>query len=265
MGNVSEKRQAVMSAYAIKPNYTARLEPAYFQDTQPDGLTWQPDVYSIAAYLARLMKRHTLIDIGCGRAHKLIEYAGEFALLGVDYGENIQWCKDHYPEYGWIEANLEASKLMITHNMLENAVIICADVIEHLSSPNAILSSLAEASYYAPILLTTPDRLRLYGYDHDGMPSNPHHVREWTLEEMTTLLNSRAIPITWAGYTASENRTRIKNTMLLMLGLDAAYAQAVEQAFDVEAARPQGESPVSIDTDFEGDTSYSLPDDSENV
>lgn len=227
-----------MNNYAIKPNYTPRIEPAYFQDVQEDGLVWQPDALPIAAYIARLMKRHTLIDIGCGRAHKLMEYAGEFKLVGLDFGDNIAWCHDHYPEHYWITANLETMRLEIAKgDFLEDAIVICADVAEHLVQPDNLFYSLRSAVQKAPVILTTPDRLRSYGYDHDGPPANGHHTREWRLDEMVTLLKSRNIPVTWAGYTASENGTRVKNTMLLLLGLDAAYAQSVEEAFDVEAAR----------------------------
>lgn len=226
-----------MNAYGIRDGYTARTQPAYFQDTMPDNLLWQPHVYGIAAFLARLMKRHTLIDIGCGRAHKLIEYAGEFKTIGVDYGDNIQWCRDHYPQHSWITANLESEAIATFSANIANAVIICADVIEHMINPNGLLRNFQRDAGYAPILLTTPDRLRSYGYDHDGPPANGHHTREWTLGEMTALLKARNIPVAWAGYTASENRTFAKNTMLLLLGLDAPYAQAIEQTFDVEAAR----------------------------
>lgn len=121
--------------------------------------------------------------------------------------------------------------------MANQSFVIVADVIEHLVTPSALLNTLEMASQLSPVILTTPDRYRLYGYDHDGKPSNIHHCREWMLPEMVSLLKAHNIPITWAGYTASENRTRVKNTMLLMLGLDAAIAQSVEQAFDVEAAR----------------------------
>lgn len=225
-----------MSQYAIKPNYTARTEPAYFQDTITHEI-WQPDVYALAAHIARLMKRHTLIDIGCGRAHKLMGYAGEFKIVGLDHGDNIQWCKDHYPEYKWMDYDLEWQTGVFERELVTDAVIICADIIEHLKDPRGLIGLFKLNARYAPIVFTTPDRLRMYGYDHDGPPTNPHHTREWTLDEMRTLLNSRGIPITWAGYTASENRTRAKNTMLFLLGLDAPYAQAIEQSFDVEAAR----------------------------
>lgn len=226
-----------MSQYAIKPGYRARTEPAYFQDTQPDGKVWQPHSYPIAAYLARVMHRHTLIDIGCGRAHKLMGYAPEFKIVGVDFGDNIQYCKDHYPGEWWIEVDFERSLISFDDHIFKNAVIICADVIEHLANPSPILSGLRYFAGFAPILFTTPDRLRMYGYDHDGEPTNPCHTREWRLEEMTTLLTAHNIPVTWAGYTASEDATFAKNTMLLLLGLDAPYAQSIEQAFDVEAAR----------------------------
>lgn len=226
-----------MSQYGIKPGYKARLEPEYFQDTMDDGLVWQPDAYKIAAYLARLMKRRLLYDIGCGRAHKLIDYGTEFRLLGIDTGENIQYCEDHYPEHVWVKDNLETTDMVISSGIARDSVIICADVIEHLANPSALLRTIQSGARYTPVILTTPDRVRMYGYDHDGPPTNSAHTREWTLLEMTTLLAAHNIPVTWAGYTASEDGTFHKNTMLLLLGLDAPYAQSVEQAFDVEVAR----------------------------
>jgi hypothetical protein len=91
--------------YGIREGYVSRPAPEYFPDVQIDGKTWQEDVYRVAAYLARESKSTRLVDIGCGRAHKLIKYAHLFQLFGMDSGENIRYCGNTYSFGTWIRRN----------------------------------------------------------------------------------------------------------------------------------------------------------------
>lgn len=204
-----------MSDYGIREGYTARLKPDYFNDTQPDGKIWQPDVYTAAFQAARKLGVKRLIDIGCGRAHKLVDVMDEFEIVGIDYGENVLACMRRYPQHTWIAADLEDRLPDIDG---KDAIIICADVIEHLQNPTALLAGLARELVCNKLcFLSTPDRIRTYGYDHDGAPSNPHHVREWTPHELFAYTTT-VYPL-WAqayGYTRSNNVDAAKNTTVVI-------------------------------------------------
>lgn len=228
-----------MNEYGIREGYISRPVPEYFADVQIDGKTWQEDVYRVAAFLARESKATRLVDIGCGRAHKLIKYAHLFELVGLDTGSNIEYCRANYPFGQWVDANLErgvaAGDLFL--GLFKNSVVICADVIEHLVDPTHLAEMLkdvlAEAKY---VVLSTPDRLRTYRHNHGGVPMNPHHVREWSLRELRDWFKSMGFNVAWAGWTVSNNAAPDRNTSMLIL---TDYpADLPELPFDLEEMTP---------------------------
>lgn len=212
-----------------------RLFPEYFTDMMPDGKVWQPDVYPMAARLARSLGCDTLIDIGCGRGHKLLPLKDTFQIIGVDTGENIAYCRETYDWGVWIECDLEQDVPDVFEDV-RGSVVICADVIEHLINPQALMLTLSRLAVCAgAILLSTPDRGRVYGYDQDGPPGNSHHVREWMLPEMVEWLQTFPLRIAWAGWTRSNNVDPGKNTLLIAATREqSSYPVKIDDAFDVE-------------------------------
>ena len=204
-------------SYNLPINYEARLEPQYFDDVLQDAHLWQADVYRAAVMLARQAGVSRIVDIGCGRGGKLLPLAYEFKIVGIDYGANIQYCSDIAPAGEWIPVNLENE--VVPAELFEDSVVICADVIEHLISPDALIETLRNASERAAyVLVSTPDRERLYGGEHLGPPANPAHVREWALDELEEWFVSEILPIRWAGWTVSyDNQPDRVNTSLIVL------------------------------------------------
>lgn len=202
--------------FGIRDGYTAREKPDYFVDNRPDGKLWQPDVLPMAAHLARTLKCNTLIDIGCGRGEKLMPYANEFEIVGVDFGENINYCRETHKFGRWLECDLEQSTPDIERDILKQAVVVCSDVIEHLVNPERLALTLAMMSCCAPVvMLSTPDRYLTYGEDQNGPPGNPHHVREWKINEMAKWLEKYGLIASRKGFTLSNNVDGRYNTMLL--------------------------------------------------
>src|SRR5258705_9772108 len=97
--------------YNLPENYISRTEPAYFEDILTDSSSWQADVYRLAAKLARESGINRLADIGCGRGEKLLSYGDEFKLTGIDYGNNIQYLMNRYPQGDWINADLNSKTI----------------------------------------------------------------------------------------------------------------------------------------------------------
>src|SRR5207253_3624972 len=93
--------------YFLPPGYRTRVEPSYFADTGDGVVVWQPDVYPEAASLARRLGARTIADVGCGTAEKLVELYPEFELVGVDYGPNLEVCRERYEFGSWLEVDLE--------------------------------------------------------------------------------------------------------------------------------------------------------------
>lgn len=194
--------------YNLPPQYVARETPQYFEDTLEDSAQWQADVYRLAAQLARQAGVRFLVDIGCGQGHKLAQFTGEFALIGYDYGANIEACKQKYNGAVWLEHDLNETP--IPSENFDHSVVICADVIEHLTDPTNLLQSLYNAAQTAEyVLVSTPDRERLRAAFRNmpeyGPPLNPCHVREWSNVELQTYFAANGLPIKWAGWTISND------------------------------------------------------------
>ena len=205
-----------MNSYGLPKDYQARETPQYFNDVLQDAHLWQADVYRLAAKLAE-SSMSRLVDVGCGTGTKLIPLGQRFPICGIDYGANLEQCHLRYPEGEWIEANLETE--IIPADTFENAVVICADVIEHLIDPSALIATLRNATETADyVLVSTPDRERMYGGEQGGPPANLAHTREWTLKELASWFFVERLPVVWAGWTISyDNQPDRLNTCLIVL------------------------------------------------
>lgn len=206
---------------ALPIGYQHRCEPEYFVDSLvvTDGVTWQPDVYAHAAQLARELGCTTIIDVGCGQARKLTALSPEFRIIGIDYGTNIQHCREMYPIGTWLETDLERYELLpIPDAVVEKAVVVCSDVIEHLVDPRPLLSTLQDLLHFAPAaIITSPDRVRTHGVQHLGPPPNPAHTREWTAEELATLCRRAGLTVGSVLHTRSNDAVPDLSTLLLVL------------------------------------------------
>jgi glycosyltransferase involved in cell wall biosynthesis/SAM-dependent methyltransferase len=207
-----------MNNYGLHASYTPRLEPQYFNDTLPDSTLWQADVYRLAARLARQAGVNGIVDIGCGTGGKLAPYMGEFSVMGIDYGANIIACHTAYPLRAlWLSCDLGTKT--VDGEYFEDAIAICADVIEHIPYPEALIESLRNASKSAAyVLVSTPDRERIAQGTEYGPPANPAHVREWTEAEFSAWLKSEGLPVVWSGWTISyDKQPQYANTILTIL------------------------------------------------
>lgn len=221
-------RQPVGGAesFFIRSGYRSRDRVEYFLDETDDTVTWQPDVYPYAAARAKELGCDVMIDIGCGQAGKLASLAGEYptwSFVGVDFGDNLVWCRDNHPFGEWIEADLESSeRLPIDPSLVRRSIVVCSDVIEHLLNPTPTLALirglLMDGS--AAAVLSTPARECRSGYDTPGPPRNPSHVREWASDEFQALLRASGFEIQYAGLTRSDDASNGLSTQLVLVGVE---------------------------------------------
>ena len=206
--------------FFLKKEYVSRTEISYFEDSLVDTqkIIHQPDVYPLAAFLGRKFGCSHIIDIGCGRARKLVELHPEFHITGIDYGSNIKFCRDNYPFGQWIELNLEHGKsVKLKREVIRHAVVICSDVIEHLKNPINLLKLIEDLLRDAPLaVLTTPERDLARGNDDTGPPVNPYHMREWNLPEFQKLVEAAGLNIRFGGLTVNNNTAFEKKTSLIV-------------------------------------------------
>jgi SAM-dependent methyltransferase len=186
--------------------YRYRVSPRYYEDIHgapdSDGLC-QPDVYAVAGGLADALHARTVVDLGCGKGGKLSSLAERFAIVGVDVGQNIEFCRATYEHGLWLEADLDSTTpLPLESHVLKDAIVVHSDVIEHLVHPEQLLIRLGKMLEVATAaVISTPDRIRTHGVKHLGPPTNRSHVREWEEGEFGLLLESCGLIIAHLGYT----------------------------------------------------------------
>ncbi|MFD6452827.1 hypothetical protein ACWFRF_10100 [Nocardia sp. NPDC055165] len=204
--------------------YTQRVPPEYFVDIDDSGIIWQPDVYPVALKAAYDHGCDVVIDLGCGRAGKLLELHEsdlDMGIVGVDFGTNIDWCRANLSVGTWLEADLEHTvTLPLSAELIGRAVVVCSDVLEHLIDPRPTMQLICWLldQGAACAVLSTPARDKRVGAQHLGPPFNPSHVREWTRDEFQAFLQSFPISIQQFELTRSDDAGGGQTTQLVVLG-----------------------------------------------
>lgn len=164
--------------YHLPAGYVHRTEEAYFDDTG-NADEWQREVYEAARALMSKQRLRTVVDVGCGSGFKLVHSLGEFETIGIDLSETVTWLRRAYPQHRWLDT-AEAKRLP-----LEADLVICADVIEHVADPDALMRFVMGITR-SWVVLSTPDRHLMYkprDFHRLGPPRNPAHLREWSFGE----------------------------------------------------------------------------------
>lgn len=211
----------------LPPKYLRRLQPEYFDDPDPAEVrvVWQPEVYPMALALARRFGSQRIIDIGCGRGDKLASITDEFDVIGVDHQDNVEIARLRVPRARFFNWNLEddLSDLGLDPS---HSIVICSDVIEHLVNPRTLLQYFSRIkSSFDALVLSTPDRDRARGLDVFGPPANPHHVQEWSLAELSSLLCLSDLSPLVHGWSRNISSQSTRNTQIAVIFGDRCSGQ----------------------------------------
>lgn len=161
-------------SFGIRDEYVHRRENAFFDDT-PYRDEWQREVYELALKAATAINATTVVDVGCGSGFKLLKYFSHLRTIGLDLEPTLGFLRETYPDRDWRESSFSADLGPVD-------VVICSDVVEHLPDPDQLMAFLSRLSFKI-LVLSTPERKLVYGYDQSGPPANPAHCREWTQAE----------------------------------------------------------------------------------
>jgi 2-polyprenyl-3-methyl-5-hydroxy-6-metoxy-1,4-benzoquinol methylase len=138
------------------------------------------------------------MDIGCGSGDELERQVVPAAerVIGVDQPSGISLAAARFDSVEWCAGDFAEPGLR--DQLRENApdLVLCADVIEHVEHPAALLDGLRGLLRDESVaVISTPDRARWRDARPLGPPLNPRHVRERSAEEMELLLESADLEI----------------------------------------------------------------------
>lgn len=177
-----------MSNYCIRDGYRSRDHEVHWDDTKVAGDLWQREVYLMAAAIMAMLapEGHSRVhDIGCGSGWKLVNMLGGYETIGWDVPQTVRWLRQKYPDREWREPG-------DTRYLRPADLVICADVIEHVVDPDALLAFIKSLGARHAII-STPDR-DLYEPGHRNPPNGPPahlpHVREWNFAEFGAYMAS---------------------------------------------------------------------------
>jgi 2-polyprenyl-3-methyl-5-hydroxy-6-metoxy-1,4-benzoquinol methylase len=205
--------------------------------------TFQVPVYRLAATLASQQGLKTVLDVGCGTGKKLVTHVEPHVttVMGVDQASGIAFARQNYPSGTWIEGDLSQQPVWATLAEAAPALVICADVIEHVDDPAILLDKLQRliSSTGGKLLISTPDRSLIESPRLMGPPHNVRHVREWTKSEFSQLLESRSFKIEQSWYLRPRTYASIRDAVRAvyrMLNGRHPFDNAHAMAFLVTAA-----------------------------
>jgi len=159
--------------------YKFRAEPRHWDDRAYKD-EWQDEVYRLANEFALAQGHTRVVDYGCGSGYKLMKYFEWADTVGIEQDPSLTHLRETYPDrrWGYELGNAECD------------LLICADVIEHMPDPAALLEELAAANV-KHIFLSTPSLEILSEQGRSrrwGPPLNESHAQEWTTNEFRSFV-----------------------------------------------------------------------------
>ena len=168
--------------FNIKKGYHHASAAAAFDDTGNKD-EWQREVYELALECMQHNNFHSILDVGCGSAYKLVKMPGNYETTGIEVEPTYSWLCKKYPGKKWLLFdNTDPSTL-------QTDLVICADVIEHIANPDDLLHFL-DAIQWRTLIISTPERDTVAGKKDYGPPRNTSHYREWNAKEFRNYISS---------------------------------------------------------------------------
>lgn len=164
----------------LPESYQQRDSVPDFDDTTNKD-EYQKEVYQIALKESEAIAG-AVLDVGCGSGFKTIQFFPMRQIIGTELPKTLEFLKRTRKVGRWEPHDVD-------YSTLEAGLVVCADVLEHVQDPTALLRRILRVKGAQLYLLSTPDRARLASSTHNGPPGNMHHLREWTLGEFGNYLN----------------------------------------------------------------------------
>ncbi|MBI4708037.1 MAG: class I SAM-dependent methyltransferase [Candidatus Omnitrophica bacterium] len=157
----------------------------------------------------------TVLDLGSSRRDGPIllgASAEEVTAMDIQF-EDIKYARDNFPK-----ANvkyLAADGISLPFKSANFDVVICLEVIEHISNHDQLLAEIKRVLKPCGIsIISTPNKKMVKIY---GTQDNPLHVKEIEYEEFKSLLNKYFSKVEFYGQTRGKSVVGIMYTLHLFL------------------------------------------------
>lgn len=188
---------------------------AYPTDTQHvvnlSGYVW-------AAHQLAPLEQRCVLDLSCGTGYGS-DYLGAYAgrIVGIDCAPEVV-AKDRadYPRSNVSFLAMDACALAFRDASFDG--IVSQDTIEHIQDDCRFVSELTRVLKPNGVLVIfTP-----HGKGRGAVPSDPYHIREYTLEEFKALLQPHFSTIRWYGRRQGHRLKAVERSMDTVRNLDPA-------------------------------------------
>lgn len=156
--------------------------------------SYQLPVYDYAVSYIYRKRLRSIIDVGCGVGRKLAyihQKNPQLLITGIDQAKAIEYCTKAYDFGTWLADDFDNPCL----DGIVADLVICSDVIEHVTDPDRLLSYVkSKIGTNGVAIFSTPERDILRGAECFHSP-NKHHVREWNRDEFSNYLQHNGFQI----------------------------------------------------------------------
>jgi FMN phosphatase YigB (HAD superfamily) len=183
-------------------------------------------VFEFLHHLIQHARVKRIIYVGDNAAKNLVSI--NLNLEIVQFGPSAgspEWLRpetDESPPVRFIETDLE-QPFVIDQALLEDAIVVCLDVLDQLQNPSPLINTLAAARKHCKfMLITVADRVRTAGFTCSEPLENTRSHLKWSAEEFFQALVKAGFPQSMLfGFTSNSLSVGRKNSILVVAGLEA--------------------------------------------
>src|SRR5262245_2572987 len=173
-------------------------------------------------YLIQRVQAKRLICVGGNLAKNFVDEKASFEVIQFSPLGGSQASEYADKHVRIIETNLE-QPFQIDHTLLEDAIVVCFDVLDQLEDPNPLITTLANARQHCKfMLITVADRVRTAGFTFSEPSNDTRSNLKWSAEEFFQALVTAGFPQTMLfGFTSNSSGLEPKNSILVVAGVEA--------------------------------------------
>ena len=166
------------------------------------GFVLFPQNKRIYENLYKLIWGRSVLEAGCGQGTgtAILSRATTANIIGTDKIEkNIKFAKELY---SWID--FEVWDISKNPFRKKKDVVICVEAIEHIKNYRQAIKNLINSAK-KEVWISTPNKL-----ETENQPSNPFHVKEFTVKEMLEMIGNYKVKILhWDTFEVLDENTKV--------------------------------------------------------